>query len=233
MLEQPPLLTINKRFERLSETLIAGFSGALTGHVVDSQIGTMAGLGALDPKVKPINPAQKGFCGSAVTVQAQPGDNLAIHAVTEVVQKGDVVIVATGGYQDKAILGDLLGGVLKNCGAAAFVTDGYVRDFEGIVGLDWPVFASGINPNSPTCVGPGVIGGDIVMGNMRISAGDLVIGDLDGVVVVPQADTEDVLKKLDETRQAEAAAEARILAGHTGSSKYQAVKDRGDVLIID
>lgn len=233
MLDQPPLLTINRRFTRLPEDVIAGFRGAMTGHVVDSQIGAMAGRGALDPSVKAINPAQQRFCGSAITVQAQPGDNLAIHAATEVAQPGDVILVATGGYRDSAILGDLLGGVLKNCGALGFVTDGFVRDYDGIAGLDWPVFAAGLNPNSPTCVGPGVIGCDIVMGRMTISSGDLVIADADGVVVVPHADASQVLEKLEETRRAEAAAEARVMAGHAVSSKYMSVKDRGDVLILE
>ncbi len=223
MIEEPPLLTVSRIFNRPDPADVALFEEALTGHVVDS----MTGRGALDPLIKPINPAQTQLCGVAVTVQAQPGDNLGVHAATDLVQPGDVVIVATDSYRETAVIGDLLGGMLKNGGAVGFVTDGHVRDLQGLLDLDMPIFAAGLNPNSPTGVGPGKAGLPIIVGGVAVSSGDLLIGDRDGVVVVPQASIKQTAARLAQVREIEAGVEAKVKAGLKQSAKYQAIKEKG------
>ena len=100
---------------------------------------------------------------------------------------GDVLVVATGGYVGAAVTGDLLMYVARNRGVAGFVTDGLVRDLEDLETVGLPVFALGVTPNSPQRRGPGSVGLPIVCGGVTVASGDVVVGDRDGVVVVPRA----------------------------------------------
>ena len=81
----------------------------------------------------------------------------------------------------------------KNKGVAAIVTDGMARDRDGIVAVGLPVFSRGITPNSCVKSGPGKVGLPIVCGGVAVEAGDVVLGDRDGVVVIPQAQLKDVV----------------------------------------
>ena len=137
MIKEKPILTIRRGFERPDPGLVDALSGAMTGHVVDS----MSGRGSLDYRIKPIDAAGCQICGTALTVKAAPGDNLAVHAALDVAQPGDVIVCATDAFVDTAVVGDLILGMLKNKGAAAFVTDGLIRDLTGVRGVGLPVFA--------------------------------------------------------------------------------------------
>ena len=98
-----------------------------------------------------------------------------------------MLVVATGGYAGAAVTGDLLIGVARNRGAAGFVTDGLVRDLDDLETVGLPIFAMGVTPNSPQRRGPGSVGLPIVCGGVTVASGDVVVGDRDGVVVVPRA----------------------------------------------
>ena len=100
---------------------------------------------------------------------------------------GDVLVVATGGHVGAAVTGDLLIGVARNRGAAGFVTDGLVRDLDDLETIGLPIYALGVTPNSPQRRGPGSVGLPIVCGGVSIASGDVVVGDRDGVVVIPRA----------------------------------------------
>jgi 4-hydroxy-4-methyl-2-oxoglutarate aldolase len=112
-----------------------------------------------------------------------------------------------------AITGDLLLGMAKNKGIAGFVTDGVVRDLVGILGVGLPVYCAGLTANSPARNGPGTVGLPIVIGGVRIESGDIVVGDRDGVVIVPLAEAAGVAKKLAEVKAAEAGLEALVRGG--------------------
>jgi len=107
------------------------------------------GSGAVDYRIKPAVPGQADFCGPAVTCNAGPADNLAVFGALEFVKPGDVIVAATDGYTGCAIVGDLLLGMARNCGAVAFVTDGCVRDIPGIRSVGIPVSASASRPIHP------------------------------------------------------------------------------------
>lgn len=98
---------------------------------------------------------------------------------------------------------------------AAIVTDGMARDSTGIVPVGLPVFTRGITPNSCVRSGPGKVGLPIVCGGVAINAGDVLVGDRDGVVVIPQADVEAIVGRLAEIRRMEEETQARIRAGMT------------------
>ncbi len=101
----------------------------------------------------------------------------------------------------------------KNRGVAGFVTDGLIRDLAGVLGVGLPVFAAGVTPNSPARNGPGTVGLPVVVGGVQVCAGDILIGDADGVVAIPLARAEAVVAALAGVRAAEAALEAKVKAG--------------------
>ncbi len=208
MIDDPPLLTVRRRFPRPSADELAAFRGALTGHVVDA----MDGRGALDYRIKPIGEATT-FCGTALTCEAGPADCLAVFGVLDVAEPGDVILCATDSFSNTAVIGDLVIGMMKNCGIAGFVTDGLVRDTPGIRAVGLPCFAAGVTPNSPTKTGPGTVGFPAIVGGVAVAAGDIVVADEDGVVVVPFAKIGETIKRLVDVRAMEADLEAKVKAG--------------------
>lgn len=185
------VLTIRRTFERAGEDLLHRFQGITTGNVCDAQDRT----GALDHRIKPVSRVSQ-FCGTALTVDAGPRDNLAPWAALEIAQPGDVLVIFTGSYLDSSVIGDVYAGMAKNAGVAAIVTDGAVRDIAGIDAVGIPVFACGVSPNSPWKNGPGRVGLPIAIGGVAIDAGDVVIGDQDGVVIVARIRAPDVAAEL-------------------------------------
>lgn len=206
MLEDPPLLTIRKNFERIPAAKIAALSGAQTGHVIDA----MFGRGAMDSALKALDPHRAQFIGTAFPVETGPSDNLAISAGVACAQPGDVIVAASDAFQRTAVCGDIVAMLAKNAGCAAVVIDGMARDWIGLEGVGLPVFARGITPNSCVRSGPGKAGFPIVAAGVRVEAGDLVMGDRDGVVVVPRDDLDRVIAAVAEIRQAEGELIARV-----------------------
>lgn len=211
MINERPLLTIRRDFPRPGEPSVHRFSGAATVHLADA----MDGRGAFDYQIKAINPATKAFTGIALTCHCGPDDALAILAAFEIAQPGDVIVAATEAFKGSAI-------VAVTAGVTAIVTDGLARDCDGIIDTGLPVFASGISPNSAAQSGPGTIGLPIVINNVRVAPGDVVVGDRDGVIVVPR----DRLDQVHEQLQAVRAAESSYPTGPGGEVRVpQRVRD--------
>ena len=209
MIKDPPVLTIRRGFKRPSKKLLAGFAGVPTGYLVDA----MGGTGCVDYRIKPLAQSTEVMVGTAVTCYAGPADNLAMFGAVHAAQKGDILVAATDSFTATAITGDLLLGMARNRGVAGFVTDGLVRDLVGILAVGIPVYCAGITANSPARNGPGTVGLPVVLGGVRVESGDIVVGDRDGVVVVPLGQAEVVLAALDQVRAAEAALEAKVKGG--------------------
>jgi regulator of RNase E activity RraA len=132
----------------------------------------------------------------AFTVKARPVDNLVIWKALELTKPGDVLVIATGGYLGHSTWGDLTSRVGAARGLAAMVTDGAVRDASGIVEAGLPVFAAAVTPNSPQKDGPGELYVRIACGGQVVEPGDILVGDEDGVVVVPRAQAADAIAGL-------------------------------------
>jgi 4-hydroxy-4-methyl-2-oxoglutarate aldolase len=209
MIEDPPLLTIRRRIPRPDTTALAGFVDVQTGNLVDA----MEGRGALDYVIKPIDPARATFVGPALTCEPGPSDNLAILAAIALAEPGDVIVAAGDGFTGTAIVGDNMAAMARNRRVAAIVVDGLVRDSPGVIGVGLPVFARGVTPNSCVRSGPGRIGLPLVAGGVRVDAGDVVVGDRDGVVIVPRASVGAVLERLAAVRRAESALQEKIAGG--------------------
>lgn len=211
MLEDPPLLVVKKSWTRPPAGKLAKLANAQTGHVIDA----MDGRGALNAAIKPIDPARAAFVGTAITADTGPSDNLAILAAVALAKPGDVVVVAADAFAETAVVGDNVCWLARNGGLKAIVIDGMARDLDGMLGIGLPLFARGITPNSCVKSGPGRVGVPIVAGGVAISSGDVLVGDRDGVVVIPAAMLDQVLERLERIRVAEAAAQARIAGGIT------------------
>ena len=211
MIDDPPLLTIRRRIDRPERAVLEAFAGTPTGFIVDA----MAGRGALDSRIKPLPGTPNRFVGTALTCLNGPADNLALAAAVSLCAPGDVLVAATDGFSGCSVVGDLLLGIAKNRGALGFVTDGVVRDVTDIQALGFPAFAAGVSPNSPARNGPGTVGLPVVCGGVPVTAGDIVVGDPDGVVIVPRVDTGAVLAQLTIVR----ANEARMLKAVQGGLK--------------
>ena len=229
MIKDPPLLTIRRDFERPGRDLLAKLAGAQTGHIVDA----LLGRGALDQAVKPVDPERAQFVGSALTCETGPSDNLAIAAAIAVAKAGDVIVAASDAFSATAVVGDNLAAMAKNKGVVAIVIDGMARDSEGIVGVGLPVFARGITPNSCVRSGPGKVGFPIVCGGVAVQPGDIVLGDRDGVVVIPQAELETVVARLDDIRRMEEETQAKIRAGMTHLDSIAQLLESDKTLYVD
>jgi 4-hydroxy-4-methyl-2-oxoglutarate aldolase len=209
MISDPPLLTVWRTFPRPELALVDKLLGAQVGHVIDAMIGR----GALDCAIKPVDPAVAAFAGIAFPVESFADDNLAILAALAYVKPGDVIVVAADGFSRSAVVGDNVAMMAKNAGVRAIVVDGMARDLDGLLGVKLPVHARGITPNSCVKSGPGKVGLPIVAGGVAIAAGDVVVGDADGVAVIPQGDLARVVGALDEIRRLEGELQAKIKAG--------------------
>ena len=213
------LLKINQHPPRPSVEILTRFAGVPTGHAVDAQ----GRCGAMDHGIKPVFEIG-AVSGPALTVKSIPRDNLAPYAALAFARPGDIMVIATGDHTATAVVGDILVGMAANAGIKAIVTDGMVRDLEGLRGVGIPIIARGLTPNSPPGkVGPGSLGETISVGGQVVHAGDIIVCDNDGVVVVPLANATKVAKALDEIRKKEAKAEQVVATGATRPDWLDAV----------
>jgi regulator of RNase E activity RraA len=210
MIGEPVALTIRRRIQRPAPQVLRAFRGAPTGFVTDA----FNGRGCLDFRIKPLVP-EMTLCGPAVTALCSPGDILAAMAILDFVKKGDVIVIATGGETVAAKVGDLWLHQARKCGVAGIVCDGLVRDVKGLLAAGVPVFARGIAPNAGHKTGPGEINLGVSCGGVSIGPGDIVVGDRDGVVAVPLAQTAAVAAQLALVKRKEADAEKKLARGES------------------
>jgi len=211
MIEEPPLLLVQEKRNRPTADQIAAFQGVPTGFLTDA----MNGRGALDRSIQPLSPdvLPTSICGPALTCLAGPADILAILAGLHEVQPGDVLVVATQGWTECAATGDRVVGMLKNCGGVGLITDGVVRDLDGLEEVGLPLFCVGLSANSPFAKGPGEVGTTVQLAGLGISSGDMIVGDRSGVVVVPFERLDEVLDKLEDIRKLEKELDEQVAQG--------------------
>lgn len=210
MIDEAPTIQ-TQDFPRPPPEAVEALRGTPTGFVIDA----MGGSGALDFRLRPAIAEQYAFCGVALTCHTGPADNLALVHALAAVRPGDVIVAAAEGHTGCAVTGDLLLGMALNAGAVGFVTDGCVRDLVGLRHVGLPAWARGVTPNSPHRSGPGTVGFPVVIAGQPVCSGDLILADLDGVVVVPQARIAQVLARLPAIREAEARADESVRRGAT------------------
>ncbi len=211
MIELPPLLTIHTPKNRPTEAQIAALSDAPTGFVGDA----LGGDAALSARIRPMAPGilPERMVGPALTCNPGPRDILAVKAALTELRRGDVLVIATGGWTGCASIGDRLAGMVKNCGGAGVVTDGMMRDYEGLIAVGIPLYGAGLTPNSPFETGPGEVGLPVTLDGTRIESGDLIVADRDGVVVVPFGRIDEVIASVKRIRGLEEELDAQVANG--------------------
>jgi regulator of RNase E activity RraA len=154
----------------------------------------MNGLNNLDSKIKPLKEDYK-LAGRALTVKIPVGDNLAVLKAIRASKPGDIIVIDAKGDPYRAIAGDFVIGMAKTLGVGGFIVDGVIRDIVGIKALNYPIFARGTTVAASGKAGVGEINIPISCGGMAVHPGDIMVGDADGVVVVPQTIEQGVLEK--------------------------------------
>ena len=192
MIEEPKLLTIAKEVRRPTKSQLAAFTDIPTGFVVDALFGS----GSLGTAISPLGDSQTQVVGRVLTCENRATDLLATLAALKFVEEGDIVLSGVQGHQGCAAAGDRVSGMMKNAGAAGFVTDGPMRDFQGILDVGLPCWCTGLNPGSPYGKGPGRVGFGLRMGDGYAETGDIAVADRDGVVIVPFDRIDEVVARL-------------------------------------
>lgn len=162
-----------------------------------------------------INPVERGMkvVGTAMTVETANGDNFPIHVASYSVKEDGYVMVIDGkGYDGRAYFGDLIMGACQAAGFAGMVIDGCTRDRDGNIELGFPVYSKGFMPRGPIKKDEGNINTPIMCGGVKVEPGDLVVGDSDGVCVIPKCHIETVLAEAEKKLAYEVKREATIAA---------------------
>jgi regulator of RNase E activity RraA len=187
--------------------LVEAFRGKASSNLADA----MGRFHFMDPGI--VNRTGLPLCGVAVTVNARPGDNLMVHKALEVAQPGDVVVVSTNGNTTSAVFGEIMGHTAVGAGLGGVVVDGAIRDVDGLEALGLPAYSRSVTPGGGDKDGPGEINTPIACGNTPVMPGDIIVGDEDGVAVVPREDAQEVLRRVQELEEKEKNRIAAIKAG--------------------
>lgn len=172
--------------------------------------------GQIDPAIRPLRPPgqQPPLFGRAVTVRCDPPDFGAVLRALELVQPGNVLVLAAGGDAATAMIGEILCGYLRDRGAAGVVCDGAVRDVATLAGWpDFSVYARWVTPRGPVGTERGEVNVPVAIGDTIVSPGDLVIGDDDGLVALSPAAIRDGIAAAEAKLALEATWTADLAAG--------------------
>ena len=186
-----PGFRVRMNFERPSKELVDQYRQFDTPDISD-MLNRMFTMSADIHNVVNNNP----LVGLACTVKVFPGDNLMVHKALDAAKPGDVVVIDTSGSQRNAVLGDLVTNKARHRGIAGFIVDGLVRDLPGLREVGLPVFARGVTPFGPLHRGPGELNYPISCGGIVVKAGDIIVADHNGVVVVHKEFANDVIERL-------------------------------------
>lgn len=202
---------IIKDFPRPEAELVAQFAGMPVANIDDN----MQRIAAVDSKIKPVG--YKGhMVGVAFTVRVAQGDNLMLHAAMDLAKPGDVIVIDAGGFEDRAIFGELMATYMKIRGIKGVICDGAIRDYGGLAALeDFRVYARSASPNGPYKNGPGEINVPVVCGGKIVYPGDIVVADDDGVLFVRPQDAEELIAATKAVEAKEAGIMKHILEDHT------------------
>lgn len=162
--------------------LLADLTTIPVACISDVMLRLVSGGAALRPVGKAT------LVGTAITVRVPPGDNLMVHKAIELARRGDVIVVDAAGDLTNAIIGERMVTVAQAKGLAGFVIHGAIRDLDHLQSCGFPVFACGVTHRGPYKNGPGEINFPIAINGMVITAGDVIVGDGDGLICLPIAD---------------------------------------------
>lgn len=177
-------------FEELDPKTLANWQNIPPAIVSDC----MNRSNAMASRISPLSPGMH-VAGQARTVTSMVGDNGASHVAIGLVTRGQILVIDGRAHLDTAVWGGVMTRAAIKQGLGGVVIDGAVRDAADIRELNFPTFASAIVPTGPSKGFGGIIDGPISCGGCPVLPGDLIIGDDDGVAVVPLKRQAELLKE--------------------------------------
>jgi regulator of RNase E activity RraA len=223
-----PGFRVRQEIERPGSEIVAGL-GRFETPAISDQLNRLC---TMMPSIRNLTDERLSILGPAITVKSYPGDNLMVHKSLDIAQPGDVIVVDAHRSPLTAALGDLVSKKARHRGVAGFVVDGVIRDLPEIKALgDFPVYARDVTPIGPMHRGPGEINYPIAAGGVVVNPGDVIVGDLNGVVVVPREFAADLLKRLEERAAAEAAYNESVASGNFSNAWVDAILEDSGVII--
>lgn len=194
------------------KSIIEAFKQLPAANVADC----MGRISALNAEIKLMTKPFSGtMAGPALTVKARPGDNLMLHQALNMISEGDIIVLSNGGDRSQSLMGEIMARYAKFKKVGGFVFDGPIRDVDVLYDLGIPIYATGSTPGGPFKEGPGEINTPIACGNIHVNPGDIVLGDSDGVVIVPRSDAAALLQA---AQKFMATDQAKAHAAETGQS---------------
>ncbi len=151
-----------------------------------------SGASGMPSRIRPVWPGAV-LAAPAYPVACTPGDNLAVHVAVARAPEGSALVVDVGSVVARGYWGEVLTTGAQSRGLAGLVIDGGVRDVAALERLEFPVFSAAISLPGATKASPGSAGLPATVAGVPVAAGDWVVGDVDGVVVVPAASVEEVI----------------------------------------
>lgn len=173
--------TVNKNIRRHPKELYRAFTEVSVAVISDC----LQRFSVCSPLIQPLNREDAVFCGPAVTVEEIEGGNLMSHLALENLQAGDVLVIDGKGIDSRACFGGIQAAMARLRGVAAILVDGRVRDYDELARLGVPVFARGASAAGPHKGWGGFVNRQVSFGGVPVNPGDLVVGDRDGIVVIP------------------------------------------------
>jgi len=199
---------IHRRTSVAPQALVDRFRQIPVANISD----VMSRMTAGGSRLRPMHDGTP-MAGIALTVKTRPGDNLMIHQAIDMAAPGDVIVVDAGGDLTNSLMGEMMMNYAASRGVAGFVLDGAIRDAAVIRAGSLPIFAAGITHRGPYKDGPGEINCPIAVDGMVIASGDIILGDDDGVLSIPQTQAEAILAAAEEKCAAEERTRLAIAEG--------------------
>lgn len=201
---------IKDDFERPTAEILKELSALCTPSVSDA----LGRFGCMNSNIRPLFKGVK-IIGPAYTVMNYSQDNLMSHYALKMAQPGDVLVVTQNGSRRGSGWGELMSMAAKVKGLAGLVIDGPVRDVAELETIGFPIFSNGVMAEGTVKTSPGAINYPVCCGGQSVSPGDVILGDDDGVVVIPAFKLEETKQKAESIEEKEAVMKKKILAGES------------------